>query len=107
MFVCDARGQTVTRTICITGNVPELAGWVPNRVALRDDGREGDEKAGDGLWTIRLDLPAGKEIQYKYTNSGEAGQWAPGDESPGRNRKIVIDQGQTILTFKDTFGKIN
>jgi alpha-amylase/alpha-mannosidase (GH57 family) len=107
LFVCDARGQAVTRSICIAGSIRELAGWDPNRIALRDDGREGDDKAGDGLWTIRLDLPTGKEIQYKYTNSGEPGQWAPGDEAPGRNRKVVIEPGQTTLILKDTFGKIN
>ncbi len=104
VFECDARGQNVPRAIYIAGETPELGSWSPNRIALRDDGNQGDSTAGDGIWTIRVDLPAGKEIEYKYTNSGDPGRWAPGDESAGRNRKARITPGNNPLILKDKFG---
>jgi hypothetical protein len=62
LVVCDARAQSVARDIYIAGNLPQLGGD-PNRIAMHDDGTGGDEKAGDGIWMIRLELPVGAGIQ--------------------------------------------
>jgi hypothetical protein len=107
VFTCDAGAETVPLAIFITGNLPELAQWTPNRIALRDDGTGGDEQSGDGVWTFRLDLPANVEIQYKYTNSGSPGNWSPGDELPGQNRVLRVGPGAVPLVLKDVFGKMN
>jgi len=61
--------------------------------------------AGDHLWTIRIELPVGTELQYKYTNSGPAGQWAPGDEFQGRNRSVTIPESPHPFIIRDTFGQ--
>lgn len=105
LFVCDARGQTVTRGLYIAGSHPLLGSWTPNTIAMRDDGKEGDAVAGDHLWTIRIELPVGTELQYKYTNSGPAGQWAPGDEFQGRNRSVTIPESPHPFIIRDTFGQ--
>ena len=104
VFVCDASGQQVQKAIFIAGDAAQLASWNPNMVRMRDDGREGDERAGDGRWTLSLDLPAGTTIQYKYSNSGNPGQWVPGEEFPARHRSIVISPSSAPLIIQDTFG---
>jgi alpha-amylase/alpha-mannosidase (GH57 family) len=104
VFVCDASVQQVSRAIYIAGNVEQLASWNPNKIRMHDDGREGDERAGDGRWTLSLEFPAGTTIQYKYSNSGNPGQWVPGEEFPARHRSITIAQSPSPLIIHDTFG---
>jgi hypothetical protein len=71
---------------------------------MRDDGLEGDEHAGDRHWSLRVALPVGATVSYKFTNSGAPGQWVPSEEFPGRNRSAVITQQDTLLIIRDTFG---
>jgi hypothetical protein len=72
----------------------------------RDDGLEGDEKAGDGIWSLRTVVPAGTEVQYKYTNSGQAGEWIPGEEFPVRHRSFTVPSASPALrTIRDIFGR--
>jgi alpha-amylase/alpha-mannosidase (GH57 family) len=105
LFVCDAHNQAVPAAIYVCGDQPELGSWVPNTIAMRDDGKEGDERAGDGVWTIRIDLSGGQEIHYKYTNSGTRGSWTPGEEFPSRHRTRTIEQSGYPIIFRDTFGQ--
>ncbi len=75
---------------------------------LKGDGDlevEGDAVAGDAQWSLRVELPAGATILYKYTNSGPGGQWAPGDESQGRNRSVTIPESPQPFIIRDTFGQ--
>lgn len=104
LFRCDARNLEVGDAIYIVGNHESLANWRPNVVAMRDDGREGDEKAGDGVWSLQLLLPKGFELQYKYTNSGPEGHWT-GEEFPVKSRRLRIEQrnGQPLIIM-DKFG---
>jgi alpha-amylase/alpha-mannosidase (GH57 family) len=104
VFVCDASGQNVPQAIFVAGSDEQLGSWRPNTVRMHDDGREGDERAGDGRWTLSLELPAGATIQYKYSNSGSPGQWVPGEEFPTRNRDVAIPASPTPLIIHDTFG---
>jgi hypothetical protein len=104
LFVCDASAQDVPRAIAIAGSDSALGAWSPNTVWMRDDGLEGDEHAGDRHWSLRVALPVGATVSYKFTNSGAPGQWVPSEEFPGRNRSAVITQQDTLLIIRDTFG---
>ena len=107
IFTCDATAQKVPDAIYIVGDKPELANWTPNKVKMHDDGKNGDEKAGDGIWTIEFDFPENSSIQYKYTNSGKEGVWSPSEEFPATNRQIFIrDDGTGKMIVKDVFGQL-
>ena len=106
IFMCDAAGLQVPRGISIAGSIPQLGSWSPNAVMMYDDGTHGDEKAGDGVWSLLVSVPVGKEIEYKYTNSGESGKWIPGEEFSTKNRTVTLAK-KTASPFliKATFGK--
>src|SRR5262249_47593041 len=42
------------RGVFVVGPHPKLGGLVPNRVAMRDDGAGGDQRAGDDVWSYAL-----------------------------------------------------
>jgi hypothetical protein len=103
---CDARGLSVPTAIYVAGSVPALGDWTPNLVAMHDDGTSGDEKAGDGIWSLQLDVPVGLELQYKYTNSGKRGEWIPSEEFSQRNRHLTIKaHSATPPIINDIYGK--
>ncbi len=105
VFMCDASREHVRTSVFIAGDLPVLGAWKPNVVAMHDDGKDGDERAGDGIWSVRVQLPAGARVAYKYTNSGAPGQWTPGDEFAQRNRTVVIDGNTNPCIIRDTFGQ--
>jgi alpha-amylase/alpha-mannosidase (GH57 family) len=106
LFTCDAHEFRVTKSVSIAGNLPQLGNWKPNVIPMRDDGLEGDENAGDGIWSLRTVVPVGTEVQYKYTNSGQAGEWTPGEEFPVRHRSFTIHSASPALRIiKDIFGR--
>jgi hypothetical protein len=41
-----------------------LGAWNPNQVFMFDDGTHGDDRAGDGIWTVAFQLPVGMRIGY-------------------------------------------
>jgi len=105
LFTCDASEREVTDAVYIVGNQPELANWIPNQVAMFDDGTHGDEAAGDGIWSVTFTFAAGTSVEYKYTNSGGVGQWSPSEEFPVDNRSLyVTTSGDGPLTTRDQFG---
>ena len=107
LFQCDARHLEVPSGICITGNHDLLGNWKPNVVRMYDDGTHGDRAAADGLWSLEVLLPEGAEIRYKFTNSGEPGEWSPGEEFPGESRKFIVRGGEErMVVLTDTFGRM-
>jgi alpha-amylase/alpha-mannosidase (GH57 family) len=106
VFVCDTKGMPVPKALYIAGSLPQLGNWTPNTVRMHDDGSGGDLRAGDGIWTFTTELPAGTEVEYKYTNSGFPGTWSPGEEFAGRNRKVRVPSASaTPLIIHDIFGQ--
>jgi hypothetical protein len=106
LFTCDAKAQDVESAIFIAGNLTELGTWTPNQVSMYDDGTNGDLVAGDGIWSLEVDIPAGAEVLYKYTNSGKKGEWTPGEEFPGGNRQFVVpSDGEKNVVVTDIFGQ--
>ncbi|MFH1681326.1 MAG: carbohydrate-binding module family 20 domain-containing protein [Candidatus Eisenbacteria bacterium] len=106
LFTCDAAGRKVADAIYIVGNQTELADWTPNKVRMYDDGTHGDEEAGDGIWSVTLEFPAGTRVEYKYTDSGAVGSWSPSEEFPVDNRALDVRlaPGAERVTTKDRFG---
>jgi alpha-amylase/alpha-mannosidase (GH57 family) len=104
VFLCDARNIFVRRGIYIVGSHELLGSWKPNTVRMYDDNSLGDEVANDSVYTLVVQMAAGTELEYKYTNSGPSGTWE-GEEFSQNNRKIVIDGSQSRIVIKDVFGE--
>ena len=49
------------------------ATWCRTRSPCTTMGRDGDERAGDHVWSYRAAFPAGTRLKYVYTNSGRSG----------------------------------
>jgi lysophospholipase L1-like esterase len=97
----------VPRSLSIVGNHPALGNLVPNTVVLHDDGTNGDERAGDHVWSVRGTFPAGTRLKYVYTNSGHPGQWE-GLDVP-RVRELQVEpsaDGQPVYLPIESFGRI-
>jgi alpha-amylase/alpha-mannosidase (GH57 family) len=105
IFQVDATRIRVPKSIYIVGNLDVLGNWTPNLIRMYDDGTHGDEKKGDGLWSIELLVPANIQVEYKYTNSGYEGVWVPSEEFSANNRKFLSSQKSgEQMRIKDTFG---
>jgi alpha-amylase/alpha-mannosidase (GH57 family) len=105
LFQCDASNVKVEIALYIAGNCQVLENWTPNKRQMFDDGTHGDKKAGDHIWSVQLDIPMDKELQYKYTNSGLPGQWTPGEEFPSANRTMQLDRTKKHIEVLDVYGK--
>lgn len=80
--------------------------WKPNIVQMYDDGTNGDEIAGDNIWTISFILPKGLRIGYKFTYGLAGDIWTGTEEWPGNQRllEIVDVNGDHFVTRYDSFG---
>ena len=97
----------VTTTMSIVGVDAQLGGLVPNAVAMHDDGAGGDERAGDGVWSLAATFAPGTRLSYVYTNSGARGRWE-GLDLP-HIRSIVVPSsvdGRRVYLPIETFGRV-
>jgi lysophospholipase L1-like esterase len=79
----------------------------PNVQALFDDGTNGDENAGDGLWSYRARLEPGARVAYVYTNGGAQGVWKGLDVPAIRRVSVPPDAaGRVVYRPIETFGEI-
>jgi lysophospholipase L1-like esterase len=99
---------SVPNAIYIAGPDEQLGGGVPNRVALHDDGTQGDQVAGDHVWSLKSRFKPGKTVLYVYTNSGEQGRWE-GLDIPEIRRFTVHPQGEGANVYRpiETFGEMS
>jgi hypothetical protein len=87
-----------------------LGASTPNTIPMYDDGTNGDEKAGDNIWTITFDVPRtpGKllRVGYKYTWGTRGAVWSGSEEWPGNSRilEVVDDNNDNIVWRRDVFG---
>lgn len=96
-------GIEVADRVFVVGSHRALGDWQPNLVPLADDGAYPDALAGDSIWSLEVPLPAGVEVEYKYTNSGTPGAWGD-EEFPGINRRLQVPQ--TGVRVEDQYGKL-
>ncbi len=83
-----------------------LGAGVPNQIPMHDDGTNGDEVAGDGIWTVVFDLPWNLRLGYKYTWGTRGAPWTGSEEWPGNSRLLeVVDvNGDGFVYRRDVFG---
>jgi hypothetical protein len=74
---------------------------------MHDDGLDGDQRAGDGVWSYAATFPAGARLSYVYTNSGGRGQWE-GLDVPSIRHVIIpaSADGRPVLLPIETFGHL-
>jgi lysophospholipase L1-like esterase len=97
----------VRRQMSLVGNHPVLGNLVPNTIAMHDDGDNGDERAGDRVWSYRATLPAGTRVRYVYTNSGSAGRWEGLDLPHVRELQVPPSpDGKPVYLPVESFGRI-
>jgi lysophospholipase L1-like esterase len=75
IFRVYAGNHAVPKAIYIAGNHRELGDATPNKISMYDDGTHGDERAGDGVWSLAATFAPGTKLYYVYTNSGLEGRW--------------------------------
>ncbi len=95
-----------TGKVFIVGSVAELGNWTPNSIAMSDDGATlGDQTAGDNLWTFRLSVAPGTELNYKYTMGNAGDGWSPTEEYPLTNRGFEVKDtdGDRKMVLHDVF----
>jgi len=87
----------------IAGNQDKLGNWVPNKIALRDDGKGGDVTAGDNLWTGIFGFMPGTQIRYKYTLGipTDEGRWN-GEEFPLTERGFDVTKDPSCKRMQVT-----
>ncbi len=101
------RGRVdVPKALSIVGIDPQLGALLPNHVLMHDDGRDGDERAGDGVWSYAVKFAAGTRIAYAYTNSGATDQWEGLDVPRIRSVNIPPNSGGPAYLPVETFGEI-
>ena len=81
-----------------------MGDFAPNRVAMFDDGTNGDAVSGDGIWTVSFVLKRGLRVGYKYTY-GQGGQgWTATEEWPGNSRLLeVVDTNDDGFVVRHDF----
>ena len=87
-----------------------LGGSAPNNVKMYDDGTNGDEVAGDNIWTVTFNVPTDPNrklrIGFKYTWGTSGAVWTGSEEWPGNSRilEVVDDSGDHVVYRRDYFG---
>ncbi|MCA1827301.1 MAG: hypothetical protein LC689_10240 [Myxococcales bacterium] len=87
-----------------------LGASTPNTIPMYDDGTNGDEVAGDNVWTVYFDVPrrtAGRlRVGYKYTWGLRGQVWTGSEEWPGNSRILeVVDDNRDNLVYRhDVWG---
>jgi hypothetical protein len=90
----------------ITGNHSSLANGEPNILPMSDDGSNGDERAGDGLWSYQARFEPGTRVAYVYTNGGVAGRWLGLDVPAIRRTRAPESTGHVLYRPIESFGQI-
>ena len=75
----------------------QLGASTPNQIAMYDDGSNGDETAGDNIWTVSFVIPRGDpangrvfRIGYKFTWGTKGALWTGSEEWPGNSRILEV-----------------
>lgn len=88
--------------VYISGNQDKLAQWVPNKEALKDDGKAPDVQAGDNVWTTTYGFMPGTLLRYKYTIGIplNEGKWSGTEEFPLTERGFDVSKDPSCKKMK-------
>lgn len=105
-FVGGIHEESPVQDPVVDAMLGNTGGWVPNQIAMHDDGTNGDAKAGDNVWTIYFDLPRGARLGYKYTWGKKGDLWTGSEEWPGNQHilEVVDVNGDDLVYRADDFG---
>ena len=107
VFRVSHGNYAVPRAIAIAGTNQQLGDVAPNTVWMHDDGRDGDERAGDGVWSLAAAFDSGTRLSYVYTNSGATGRWEGLDLPHIRSVTIPASpDGAPVYLPIETFGEV-
>jgi len=104
VIVLRVRAAPVAKAVYLAA--PALGAPLPNTVAMYDDGTHGDQRAGDGVWSLATTVQPGTPVFYVYTNSGTPGVWNGLDVPEIRAFTAPAQAGQTVHRPIDTFGRV-
>jgi len=107
VFRVSSGSYRVPDKLSIVGTDPQLGALKPNVAAMHDDGKNGDQRAGDGIWSYAATFKPGAKLSYVYTNSGRPGQWEGLDLPLIRSIQVPAHaDGDTLYLPIETFGRI-
>jgi lysophospholipase L1-like esterase len=91
----------------IMGNLPSLGSAQPNVTPLFDDGTHGDQRAGDGVWSLSVAVVGFPRIAYLYTNGDTPGAWTGLENYQPRVVGVTPgNAGSTLYTPIAEFGRV-
>ena len=91
----------------IMGNLPSLGNGKPNVTPLFDDGTHGDQRAGDGVWSLAVRIVGYPRIAYLYTNGDTPGSWTGLENYQPRVFAVTPQNaGGTLYTSIAEFGRV-
>jgi hypothetical protein len=115
--ICAGEAETTCLTEAQVDAInQQLGNWVPNQMAMTDNGQSGDRQAGDGIWSAVFEFPyfdpdtgpggAGIRLAYKYTFGLPGQGWTDAEEWPGNQRLLELaDLNHDRLVVRlDIFG---
>jgi len=88
----------------VVGPDQQLGAYEPNAMPMHDDGTHGDQRAGDGVWSVEATFPRGARVFYMYTAGGRRGEWE-GLDVP-QIRAFRADGAPPVYRPIETFGTI-
>jgi len=91
----------------------KLGASTPNQIQMYDDGTNGDEVAGDNVWTVSFVIPKGDpatgqvfRVGYKFTWGTKGALWTGSEEWPGNSRilEVVDVNGDGFVYRHESWG---
>ena len=80
--------------------------WTPSEILLYDDGTNGDETAGDNVYSISLEVASDKDYQFKFINGDDWGaaesvpeEYGVDDNNGGFNRQVSVGAADATFGF--------
>lgn len=107
IFRVYAEERHAPKGVYLVGAHPKLGNLIPNRMAMRDDGTQGDQRAGDHVWSYSATFPPGTRLFYVYTTGGSDGKWEGLDVPLIRGFMVeAAADSETLYRPIESFGRI-